>query len=123
MKIEDALPLAQNCGGMLMPKTETHFRLMMAPTAKRHMSDAGRVCYQGHKWQDALTRIPEDRRGAFDRRIDYRYRLSVNHDYRIACVQRVRICYRSRDYLLPARVAFPTAGDYCCQREAVAAPE
>jgi len=57
MKVSDALPLAQNCGGLLIPKTETHFVEMMAPTAKRHMVVDGKVAYQGHKWQDALSRF------------------------------------------------------------------
>ncbi len=65
MKIEDALLLAQTTGGLLIPKTEEHFNLMMAPTAKRHMTDHGKVAYQGHKWMDALTRIPEERRGVY----------------------------------------------------------
>lgn len=62
MKIEDALPLAQSCGGLLIPKTELHFVDMMKPTAKRHMMVDGKVAYQGHKWTDALSRIPTERR-------------------------------------------------------------
>lgn len=65
MKIEDAIPLSQNVGGLLMPKTETHFPLMMRPEAKRYMMVDGKVAYQGHKWTDALSRIPEDRREVY----------------------------------------------------------
>ncbi len=57
MNVQDAIPLAQSCGGLLIPRTETHFVDMMMPTAKRHMVIDGKVAYQGHKWQDALSRF------------------------------------------------------------------
>jgi FkbM family methyltransferase len=57
MKIEDAIAQGQLCGGLWIPKTETHFVEMMAPTAKRHMVVDGKTAYQGHKWVDALGRF------------------------------------------------------------------
>lgn len=65
MKIQDAIPHSQDIGGMLIPRTETHFPLMMVPTAKRHMTNHGRTAYQGHKWMDALGRIPQERRNVY----------------------------------------------------------
>ncbi len=65
MNVQDAVALAQNCGGLLIPRTEEHFVLMMQPTAKRYMVDDGKVAYQGHKWMDALARIPQDRRDTY----------------------------------------------------------
>lgn len=65
MRTQDAILLAQNCGGLLIPKTETHFVEMMVPTAKRYMVVDGKVAYQGHKWKDALGRIPRERRETY----------------------------------------------------------
>lgn len=65
MLVTDAIQKAQLVGGLYLPKTETHFVEMMAPTAKRHMVVDGKVAYQGHKWTDALERIPADRRDTY----------------------------------------------------------
>ena len=65
MRVQDAIEQAQMCGGLLIPRTEEHFVLMMQPTAKRHMMVDGKVAYQGHKWTDALERIPGDRRDTY----------------------------------------------------------
>ncbi len=65
MNVQDAIALAQNCGGLLIPRTEEHFVMMMQPTAKRYTEIDGKVAYQGHKWMDALGRIPKDRRDTY----------------------------------------------------------
>ncbi len=65
MEVQDAIQEAQSVGGLLIPKTETHFVEMMAPTAKRHIEVDGKTAYQGHKWADMLTRLPTDRRDTY----------------------------------------------------------
>ena len=65
MNVQEAILLAKSVGGLLIPQTEDHFVLMMAPTAKRHIEIRGKTAYQGHKWLDALNRMPLDRRNTY----------------------------------------------------------
>ena len=58
MNREDAILAAQSVGGLLIPKTETHFVEMMSPKAKRHMVVDGKVACEG-KMTFALATRPD----------------------------------------------------------------
>jgi FkbM family methyltransferase len=58
----NVVPGAKLVGGVWLPETEHHFVKMMVDNKKNHREVDGKLTYQYRKLEDAMNRIPKDRK-------------------------------------------------------------